>query len=59
MPARLIDADMSDTYLRAAIEAVLIRTPEWVRNDFASKDDAVRARAQEALAAMIEAALVP
>jgi hypothetical protein len=36
---------------------ILGRAPEWVRGDLASKDEAVRRRAEETLAAMISAAL--
>jgi hypothetical protein len=36
---------------------VLVRAPEWVRHDLAAKDAAIRARAEEALAAMIANAL--
>ena len=43
--------------LTAAVNAVLARTPEWVRRDLASKELSERQRAEEALAAMIAAAL--
>jgi hypothetical protein len=36
---------------------LLARTPEWVRQDLASKEPLVRERAEETLAMMIEAAL--
>lgn len=41
----------------ALIADVVHRTPEWVRHDLVSKDPAGRQRAEEALAAMIAAAL--
>jgi len=39
------------------ILAVLERAPEWVRHDLTAKDAAIRARAEETLAAMIASAL--
>ena len=39
------------------VSGVLSRAPEWVRSDLASKDDGIRRRAEETLAAMITAAL--
>lgn len=36
---------------------LLARAPEWIRTDLASKDAITRSRAEETLAAMIEAAL--
>ena len=39
------------------VSGVLGRAPEWVRGDLASKDDGIRRRAEETLAAMITAAL--
>lgn len=39
------------------ILSVLTRTPEWIRHDLVSKDLPSRERAEEALAAMITAAL--
>jgi hypothetical protein len=39
------------------VRELLARAPEWVRVDLASKDAMARARAEETLAAMIEAAL--
>jgi hypothetical protein len=41
------------------ILSVLARTPEWIRHDLGSKDLTSRERAQEALAAMIAAAIGP
>ena len=41
----------------ALITAVLGRVPEWVRQDFASRDAAARSRAEETLAAMVSVAL--
>lgn len=43
--------------LQAAITAIVARTPDWVRQDLLSKDQATRARAEETLAAMIAGAL--
>lgn len=39
--------------LQAAITVIIARTPEWVRQELLSKEQATRARAEEALAAMI------
>ncbi|WP_446655464.1 DUF6771 family protein [Blastomonas sp.] len=44
--------DMNQLVLR-----VLERAPQWVRQDLLSSDPAVRARAEETLAAMISSAL--
>jgi hypothetical protein len=46
-----------DNHLAGVIATVLGRAPEWVRGDLASRDEAVRRRAEETLAAMIAAAL--
>jgi len=43
--------------LQAAITTIIARTPEWVRQELLSKGQATRARAEEALAAMIAGAL--
>ena len=43
--------------LQATITAIIARTPEWVRQEVLSKEQATRARAEEALAAMIANAL--
>ncbi|WP_338043880.1 DUF6771 family protein [Novosphingobium resinovorum] len=45
------------TLLTSTILAVIERAPQWVRHDLESKDDSLRARAEETLAAMISAAL--
>ena len=42
---------------RTTITAVVHRAPEWIRQDLVSKDQAARQRAEDALAAMIAAAL--
>ena len=47
---------MNDEQL-ALITSVMRRAPEWVRQDLLAKDTAGRQRAEEALAAMIAAAL--
>jgi hypothetical protein len=39
------------------VRELLARAPEWIRTDLASKDAMARSRAEETLAAMIEAAL--
>jgi hypothetical protein len=46
-----------DHDLLQTVTDVLGRAPEWVRGDLASRDEAVRRRAEETLAAMISAAL--
>lgn len=47
---------MSETLLQTILN-VLERAPAWIRHDLAGKDNAARARAEETLAAMIEAAV--
>lgn len=39
------------------VSVVIARAAEWIRSDLAGKDLAARARAEEALSAMIAAAL--
>jgi len=46
------------TGIAAVMRDLLARAPEWIRADLASKDATARSRAEETLAAMIEAALV-
>jgi hypothetical protein len=48
---------MPNTSLTEDIRAALARAPTWVRVDLAARDDAVKERAEETLAAMIAAAL--
>ena len=43
--------------LQATITATIARVPEWIRQELLSKETSTRARAEEALAAMIAAAL--
>lgn len=43
--------------LQATVTALIARAPEWVRQELSSKEQATRARAEEALAAMIAGAL--
>ena len=43
--------------LQATITATIARAPEWIRQELLSKETATRARAEEALAAMIASAL--
>lgn len=47
---------MSDD-LQAKITAVIARAPDWIRQELFSKENSTRARAEEALAAMIASAL--
>lgn len=48
---------MSNEDLTEIVGKVLAKAPTWVRHDLGSADKAVRARAEDALAAMIAAAL--
>ncbi|WP_293985025.1 DUF6771 family protein [Sphingobium sp.] len=47
---------MNDT-TSAIILGVIERAPQWIRHDLESKDEAIRTRAEETLAAMIGNAL--
>ena len=47
---------MNDT-TSALILRVIERAPQWVRHDLGAKDEAIRTRAEETLAAMIANAL--
>jgi hypothetical protein len=40
-------------YLTDLMTAVLGQTPQWIRADFSSRDAAFRARAEDALAAIL------
>lgn len=40
------------------IHSVVQRAPQWIRHDLAAKDEGLRARAEETMAAMIADALV-
>lgn len=42
---------------RTQILALIARMPAWLRHDLGAKDEAVRGRAEETLAAMIDEAL--
>lgn len=44
--------------LNAIIHAVAAKVPAWIRQDLGAKDTSVRERAEDALAAMIERAIV-
>ncbi|MDE2410203.1 MAG: hypothetical protein KGM18_00345 [Sphingomonadales bacterium] len=44
--------------MRQIITEVIERSPQWLRQDLTGKDPAVRARAEETLAAMIAEALM-
>lgn len=48
---------MAQEDIIATLCAALHKVPEWVRHDFAATDPAARERAEDALAAMLEAAL--
>jgi hypothetical protein len=43
--------------LQATITAIIARTPDWIRQELLSKENNTRARAEEALGAMIASAL--
>lgn len=43
--------------VKSLILARLITTPDWIRRDLSSKDEPLRNRAEEALAAIIEAVI--
>jgi hypothetical protein len=43
--------------LQATITAIIGRAPDWIRQELLSKDKSTRARAEEALGAMIAGAL--
>lgn len=47
---------MSDE-LQGAITAIVARAPEWIRQELLSKEKTTRARAEEALGAMVAAGL--
>jgi hypothetical protein len=47
---------MNDT-TSGIILRVLERAPQWVRHDLGAKDESIRTRAEETLAAMIASAL--
>ncbi|MFC4594601.1 DUF6771 family protein [Sphingobium tyrosinilyticum] len=46
-----------DEKITGTILAVLARAPEWVRHDLAGKENGIRRRAEETIAAMICSAL--
>jgi len=48
---------MPASAITAVVTEILTRAPDWIRKDLASKDQAARTRAEEALAALIGAAL--
>jgi hypothetical protein len=56
MPKARHSATMSED-LQATITAIIARTPDWIRQELLSKEKATRARAEEALGAMIAGAL--
>lgn len=54
--SRIIAEAMNDDLMKTVL-TILQRAPEWLRHDIGAKDNGVRSRAEETLAAMIEAAL--
>ncbi|QUT05151.1 hypothetical protein KFK14_19445 [Sphingobium phenoxybenzoativorans] len=50
---------MTQPQLAQQFTHVLTRLPQWIRHDLNVKDDLVRLRAEEAVAAMIAASLRP
>lgn len=54
--SRIIAEAMNDDLMKTVL-TLLQRAPEWLRHDIGAKDNGVRNRAEETLAAMIEAAL--
>ncbi|MBB3358828.1 MULTISPECIES: DUF6771 family protein [unclassified Novosphingobium] len=46
-----------DDKTKTRILGVIERAPQWLRNDLAAKDASARARAEEALAAMLADAI--
>lgn len=46
-----------DTMTTTIILGVITRAPQWIRRDLDAKEDAIRVRAEETLAAMIASAL--
>ncbi len=48
---------MGATNIAAVVTRILSRAPEWIRKDLAARDALTRERAEEALAALISAAL--
>ncbi|AXB78625.1 hypothetical protein TQ38_018590 [Novosphingobium sp. P6W] len=55
--ARSVIGPTMDDNLNTIILRVLGRTPQWIRHDLDAKDDALRQRAEETLAAMIASAV--
>lgn len=54
--SHIIAEAMNDDLMKTVL-TLLQRAPEWLRYDIGAKDSGVRSRAEETLAAMIEAAL--
>jgi hypothetical protein len=50
-------SDAMNPNLQATITAILAHAPEWIRQELSSKEKPTRARAEEALAAMIAGTL--
>ncbi len=48
---------MEDDALRSRIETLMPKLPQWLRHDLSSNDRATRERAEDALVAMILAAV--
>lgn len=55
----IAQAEVMDDRTKDIIAATVARMPEWIRHDLVAKDAAIRARAEETLAAMIAGALAP
>ncbi|PZU57190.1 MAG: hypothetical protein DI547_14265 [Sphingobium sp.] len=50
---------MTQEELTDLVAAAVGRTPQWVRHDLSATDASLRERAEETLAAMIVASLLP
>lgn len=57
MMAKTSNSAATQDDFQATITAIIARTPEWVRQELLSKELATRARAEEALAAVIAGTL--
>ena len=49
---------MNKIDILSLVTGVLAKAPEWIRKDLATTDGIIRARAEEALAALITAELI-
>lgn len=57
LPASGSIANAMKEELTEIVLTVLQRAPEWIRHDLGAKDASLRARAEEVLAAMVDAAI--